>query len=359
MKILYIGNQVSMISSGYDRLNQRNLELINKITDGNFDIIEFSSKKSIIDILFLYIGGISRNLIKEVMAAIEEREYEFVFFSSSLQGPLIKKIKKRKPQIKIICNFHNIEKMYALEFLKVSGLSHLYFYLAALFGERKAVRYMDYSLVLNNRDADLLFSEYHQTPSLILPVAYKDNYNENNRLAVKKRDAISYLFVGISFFANIEAIRWFIAAVFPYIPGELLIIGKGMEKYQKEFASDRVKIIGFTDDLSAYYYKATFVIAPILSGGGMKTKIVEALMYGKTIIGSKESFEGFIFDANVMYICNSSKEYIDTINELIFLNKIDPYNPVSRNLFQRYYSINAVTSQFKKELNNWVNNDWE
>jgi glycosyltransferase involved in cell wall biosynthesis len=357
MKILYIGNNVSTISSGCDRLNQRNLSLINNITNGNFDIIEFSGKKSIFDILFLHIGGISYELINKVMCHLEKHQYDFIFFSSSLHGQLIKKLKKKKPEVKIICNFHNIEKMYASEFLKVSGLSHLYFYFAALYNERKAVRYMDYSLVLNNRDAELLSFEYHRTPNLVLPIAYEDNYNENKRLVSPKNNETLYLFVGVSFFANIEAIKWFVINVLPNIPGKLLIIGKGMDKYQKEFASERIKTIGFVDDLSEYYYNATFVIAPIMSGGGMKTKIVEALMYGKTIIGSKESFEGFIFDTEAMYICNSAVEYIETINKLVFLNKTYPYNNASRNLFKQYYSINAIANRFNNALNTWINSD--
>jgi len=35
------------------------------------------------------------------------------------------------------------------------------------------------------------------------------------------------------------------------------------------------------------------VILPIISGSGMKTKTAEALMYGKSIIGIKEAFEGY------------------------------------------------------------------
>ncbi len=36
-----------------------------------------------------------------------------------------------------------------------------------------------------------------------------------------------------------------------------------------------------------------YIISPIFVGGGMKVKTCEALMYGKNIIGTSESFEGY------------------------------------------------------------------
>lgn len=354
MRILYIGNNVSLTSSGFDRLNQRNLELINRITKGNYDMIEFSNKSSFLDRIMLHIGGTSFDLIHRIMVQLQKQQYDFIFFSSSLHGPLIKKIKRKFPRVKIICNFHNIEKQYAQEYLQVSGLMHLPFYIAARYSEKKAVRYMDYSLLLNERDANLLKTEYGKDASLILPIAYKDSCNEAQALSViKSVDKIQYLFVGIAFFANIEAIKWFKNKVLPFIPGELIIVGKGMDDFQTELSSERVRVEGYVENLSQYYYNATFVISPILSGGGMKTKIAEALMYGKTIIGSKEAFEGFIQEPKSMYICNTSKNYIETINKLIAEKKIAPYNKISRDLFKSNYNINSIYQKFEQVVSKW------
>ena len=50
------------------------------------------------------------------------------------------------------------------------------------------------------------------------------------------------------------------------------------------------------DDLGEYYRNCDVVIAPIFEGSGMKTKTTEALMWGKYIIGTNESFCGFAID---------------------------------------------------------------
>lgn len=44
----------------------------------------------------------------------------------------------------------------------------------------------------------------------------------------------------------------------------------------------------------------------------MKTKTAEALMYGKTIIGTKEAFEGYVLDEKAMKLCSNAQEFIDT-----------------------------------------------
>ena len=53
------------------------------------------------------------------------------------------------------------------------------------------------------------------------------------------------------------------------------------------------------------------VIAPIFDGSGMKTKVAEALMYGKRIIGTREAFSGYEDIAEeVGWVCNTKEEFV-------------------------------------------------
>ena len=40
-------------------------------------------------------------------------------------------------------------------------------------------------------------------------------------------------------------------------------------------------VVGEVESLAQWYHDAYFVVAPIFDGSGMKTKVAEALMYGK------------------------------------------------------------------------------
>jgi glycosyltransferase involved in cell wall biosynthesis len=49
---------------------------------------------------------------------------------------------------------------------------------------------------------------------------------------------------------------------------------------------------GFVEDLTAEYRRATVVIAPITSGGGIKVKVVEALAMGRFLVATSKALEG-------------------------------------------------------------------
>lgn len=91
-----------------------------------------------------------------------------------------------------------------------------------------------------------------------------------------------------------------------------MIIGKGFRTLKNDLECDNVKVIGTVEDVSEYFYRADFVIAPIFEGSGMKLKTAEALMYGKTIFGTTEAFSGYALDFDrVGGLCNTAREIHD------------------------------------------------
>ena len=340
MDILYIGMPCAVIKSGADQVNKRNIEILRKNCDSLKILSPFSDRG-----IKRYLFGIEKKFIEEVIGELKQHEYEVVFISQSLMGRIARIIKNKFPAIKIICFFHNIERHYATELLRVSGLLHCPFYFAARYFEKIATDYSDFLIVLNQRDAALLWKVYHRKADLLMPISVEDNYTKKQLCPVT--GDIMYLFVGKAFFANIEAVEWFIREVLPSVPGQFIVIGDGMDKHIKKIASSRVKVYGYIEDLSYFYSMATYVVSPVFSGGGMKTKISEALMYGKAILGTKEAFEGYE-RCEVMYECNNALTFINTINELINSHNCALFHESARAFYLKNYSFQAVCSIFSK-----------
>lgn len=352
MKVLYIGDNLSRIKSGPDIVNHRNINFLQDISNIQLDFIPLAAHMSIWNKLTLWCGNINPAIQTEILNRLTKESYDYVFFSQSLMGRVAYQIKKKFPQIKIVCCYHNIEKQYAREFLRVAGWSHLPFYLGARYNERLMIQSADINIVLNERDATLMKQEYKRSADLILPVAYEDRFDEEKCQKIYLETNHSeplYLFVGSAFFANIDGIRWFIQNVMPYIRGNLIIVGKGMDSYKEEFSSERIKVMGYVEDLSELYYMATAAVFPIFSGGGMKTKTAEALMYGRTIIGTPETFEGYQITPGSMYCCHTAEAFINTLN-CISINDMSthPFNSKSREVFLKEYSYMAIINQFKQ-----------
>lgn len=339
-KILYLGEKILKSKSGAGQVNKRNQTLLEK----NFDVVYLPIISGKFSKLFL---KITDNYLKLIDKTISNNIFNYVFVEQSQYGRACEYIKKKYPQLKIIIFFHNIEIQYAYEYVKTNGLKAIPFFLTVKYWEKKSCEYADYYITLNKRDTQLLYKIYNKKADLELPTSFPDLFDENKlSLATKMKDnqPIDFIFVGVSFFANIDAVQWFINEVMPKVEGHFHVIGNGMDKINFKNLSDRIHIHGFVDDLSEYYYKARLVVSPIHVGGGMKTKTAEALMYGKTILGSQEAFEGYEIDSRCMILCNTADDYIKYISSL---NKnFSKVNPISRLLFLRLYSNESLEDKF-------------
>lgn len=153
--------------------------------------------------------------------------------------------------------------------------------------EVAAMNQYDMVLTLNEADAERMRNDGVTTIVRSSPVGV---------IEAKKRNQCSYanklIFVGAGGHPpNVEAVNWFTSSVWPYIlrkhPGtKFHVIGSWNDIQQKQF-SDVPNIVfdGFVDDLSKAFY-GSIVVVPILSGSGIRMKILDAVNYGTPFIST-------------------------------------------------------------------------
>lgn len=283
------------------------------------------------------VEGIDTNIKKQILDTVLDKKIEFVFINHSFYGNLVEEIKALHPRIVVVTLFHNIESQFVLgSFKSTKNIGSLLRYFAMKRQEKKLASLSDRIIVLNKRDSDYIKQDYKQEPSIIIPIAIEDQYNpEEKECPINNEYA---LFVGSNFYANIDGLRWFAGKVSHHITYPLVVVGKGMEVYEKEFQKyPNIIIKGFVEDLAPYYYNAKVVVSPIFKGSGMKTKTAEALMYAKSIIGTREAFEGFTIPKEVGIRCDTPSEFINAYNNC----SLPKFNHIARNLYLQYYDTNA------------------
>lgn len=300
--LLYIYPEISSEKGGAEIINERNLNLLKSVESINV-YSYILHRKSQLTTFWELIKGNTGYLRSDDLACIarkiEEDRIDIVFLWSSRIGKLAGFIKKKFPDIKVITFFHNIEHQYFAEQLRnEDSLKNRLVSYVTNNNESVACSFSDYLITLNSRDSCLLEEIYGKKANLLLPTSFKDSYNKLEHERIRKRhprDPLRLLFVGSNFFANTEGVRWFLDHVMPSLHGcTLTIVGKGMDNVFGD--SDNVKVKGYVDSLYEVYYSSDLVISPIFSGGGMKTKTCEAMMYGIPIIGTDEAFEGYDCD---------------------------------------------------------------
>jgi GT2 family glycosyltransferase/glycosyltransferase involved in cell wall biosynthesis len=94
---------------------------------------------------------------------------------------------------------------------------------------------------------------------------------------------------------NAEAVKWFCSEVMPHLDGtdtQLSIYGSGMGEDIKALASGVVDPVGFVEDLADAYDRHRIFIAPLLSGAGIKGKVLSAIAHGIPTVLSPVAAEG-------------------------------------------------------------------
>lgn len=242
---------------------------------------------------------------------------KLLFIDSSVYGLACAEARRVNPGIKCVVLFHNIERRFYLrQAVHARRLRNLVLLPAIIRAERAAVRGADLVIVLSDRDASELESDYGRRPDLILPPMLEDRFRDRVIAQKSLDDGLRMLIVGSAFPPNLGAARWFVREVLPEVHGKLSIVGNGFDAYEKELASDRVAVKGLVPDLRPYYEEADCVVSPIRWGSGIKVKTAEALMYGMPFVGSAESLVGYDPTASGAILAGTREEYIAALGSL-------------------------------------------
>lgn len=91
---------------------------------------------------------------------------------------------------------------------------------------------------------------------------------------------------------NIKSINWFLEKVLPYLNNniQIHIIGKIGDEIKKEYPN--VIIHGMVDDLQEFYDNARITICPMLSGTGVKIKVLESLSNNLPVVTNTRGVDG-------------------------------------------------------------------
>lgn len=352
IKVLYIAREPQKILSGGASVEKRNLSTLQSLYGDSNVIVEYlpraNLRRAALSLATLSSYGVSRKQEKLILQSQERYECKLVFIEGSLWGHIVYELSKRG--CKVVVHMHNIEtELYKDRLKKEKGIvSHIRYYFVK-FNERLSVRHASSIITLNQRDYDDMLNIYGRKADIILPITFPE------RKIQYSLDEIGnfLLFVGSDFFPNIEGIIWFIKNVAKNIKIKIKIVGGCCKNtlLKDMVLPENVELIGYVDDLDYYYSKAAAVIAPIFKGSGMKTKTIEAMSYGKTIIGTGEAFVGIENKANsIGFICNTTDEFIRAISN--FDRKL--VNPYTLKSFKTSFTNNVFKNKLELFLNNIV-----
>lgn len=142
---------------------------------------------------------------------------------------------------------------------------------------------------------------------------------------LKKRRGLSFL-GSFKHHPNAEAVKWFAQHVMPLLSNQadapvLSIYGSGMTDEIKSLETDLIKAEGFVADIADAYDMHRIFVAPLLSGAGIKGKVLSALGHGIPCLLTPTAAEGIgLRSGHDCFILRTPQEWAEKIQ---MLNKDD------------------------------------
>jgi glycosyltransferase involved in cell wall biosynthesis len=359
--ILLITKRIqSRPSGGRELLCKLNRDCLKDVYGEEFSILELDAEplsdvRAILGAFQGYIDGLNSAVIARVVEKVRSSDSADVFLDGSNLGEVAAALRRQAPNVKIVTFFHNVESRFFLGSLKASRTPRAFVvFLVNYLAERKAVRYSEILIALTQRDSDLLHRVYGRSATYISPMALEDKLPQTRDVATETTVAPKeryILFVGGAFYANELGIAWFVKNVVPRIAIKTVVVGRGLEGLKPDLElSKKVKVIGGVQSLEEWYTNAHLVVAPIFDGSGMKTKVAEALMFGKKVVGTREAFTGYEDVAErAGWICSTADDFVDVINRMSRL-ALPRFDSDIRALFDKKYSFEAARDRLARIL---------
>lgn len=290
-------------------------------------------------------------LIKEVL---EKEKFDIIQLESLFVTPYIETIRKYS-SAKIVLRAHNVEYVIwqRLALSETKPLKKWYLNLLAskLKKYENSVLNKLNAIVALTADDKLLFRNADKNiPLLVSPIGLDiDNYP----LSQISKSSLSVFHLGsMDWLPNIEAVDWFLQNVYPSIKKnhpeiKIHLAGKAMPERIFELGNDSLLVSGRVDDSRLFMSDKAIMIVPLLSGGGMRVKIIEGLAMGKTIISTTIGAEGIAYENNKnILIADTPDEFYDAIikcaSDVNFCEKI---GNEARILAERVYENKIVGQQ--------------
>ncbi len=157
---------------------------------------------------------------------------------------------------------------------------------------------------------------------------------------------------------NRMAVDWFLRHCWGRIKANcpnasLFVIGKMMTDEQRAMWEryPDVRIVGFVPDIRTHVRAAQVSVAPMVSGSGIKNKILEAWAMGQPVIATRLAARGLVSDGQNMLLADTPGDFADTVVRAL----ADPalrerIGAAGRATVLQHYSWERVVAQFEGAL---------
>lgn len=231
---------------------------------------------------------------------LEKTKPDIVQLETLFLAPYVKTIRQHS-DAKIVMRAHNVEHeiwdrivQNTNSFLKKNYLAHLTKKLKRF--EVAHLNQYDLLLPITSRDLDYFKKLGFNGASHVVPIGINHSDYQPDFSSYQKPLSVSFI-GSLDWMPNIEGLEWFIEKVwstlhqqYPHLRLELAGRNTPDKMYQLE--DKNIKVVGEVSDAKDFINQHSVMIVPLLSGSGMRVKILEGMALGRVVITTTIGLEG-------------------------------------------------------------------
>jgi len=266
-----------------------------------------------------------RRFNDKLIDLLKSNEFDIVHIESLKMGGYLKTIRENS-MAKVVMRSHNIEFLIWQRMAEATKSIIKKWYLKILvtrIRKREIGTLNDYDAIvpITEIDGDFFVQEGCKKPVFPTPAGLDlDKIKPES----SKIESNSLFHIGaLDWMPNLEALKWFMKNSWPlihenYPEVKLYIAGRNMPDQIRKYCTENVIVSGEVDDATDFMNSKQIMIVPLLSGSGMRLKIVEGMALGKIIISTTIGAEGIACKnlENIM-IADTAHEFAEIVGKII------------------------------------------
>ncbi|WP_420460223.1 glycosyltransferase family 4 protein [Neolewinella sp.] len=295
-----------------------------------------------------HISRFDQDTYREALSTwLREATFDIVQLETLYLAPYLSTI-RRLSNAQVVMRSHNVEHEIWERCSENIGFAPKRWYLRHLTKqlrdyERSQLNQYDLLLPITPRDKKHFERLGCRSETFVLPIGLETKCGPPTYDSYAT--APSLHFIGsLDWLPNLEGLQWFLNDVWPQLHArfpdlEFHIAGRNMPHAIQQLRMDRVVVHGEVADSCSFVSAHSISVVPLLSGSGMRAKILEAMSLGRTVITTTVGLEGIrARNRRDLFIADTAAQFLLAIEDCIRRGrKLEQIGRNAHAAFHRHY----------------------
>lgn len=288
----------------------------------------------------------------KLTSILQEETFDVIQLETLFLAPYINTIRKYS-KAKIVLRAHNIEHEIWERITQNTTFLPKRWYLTVLSRrlatyEKEQLNNCDLLLPITQRDLDYARQFGFNKKALVTPIGLDASIYKPDPASFQK--PLSLSFIGsLDWMPNVEGLNWFLEKIWPtakskYPTISLHLAGRNTPDSLYKLESDQLKVLGEIPDAKVFINAHSLMLVPLLSGSGMRVKILEGMALGRVVLSTTVGLEGILGNDKEEFLVADTPEEFMAALEYCYENpeKMKEMGEAARRVILEEYDNGAI-----------------